>query len=63
MMKGPFFSTYGILANSNDNFIMKHYYSKLVKLPIKINTLDFKNVTDKDIYEKYNVLVPSFKTK
>ena len=46
MRDGPFANIYTILAEANDNFIMKEYYSKLVKLPIKINTLNFKDISN-----------------
>ena len=38
--------TYDILVNSNDNLIMKSYYDRLIRLPIKCNTLDFKKTFD-----------------
>ena len=41
---------------------MKYYYNKLVKLPIKINTLNFKDVTNSSIEEIYHVSLPSSKT-
>ena len=32
-------TTVNILVNSNDNFILRWYYDKLIRLPIKVNTL------------------------
>jgi hypothetical protein len=38
--------TFNILTNSNDNLIMNWYYDKLIRLPIKINTLEFNEIVD-----------------
>lgn len=38
---GSFSNTMNTLSSSNDNFIMKWYYNRLIRLPIKINTLSF----------------------
>ena len=59
MRDGPFANIYTILAEANDNFIMKEYYSKLVKLPIKINTLNFKDITNSKIEKMFNLMIPS----
>jgi len=32
---------FNTLSLSNDNFILKWYYDKLIRLPIRIDTLDF----------------------
>lgn len=34
-------NTLSTLVESNDNFIMQWYQDKLIRLPIKLNTLDF----------------------
>ena len=39
--KGAFTESLNILVNSNDNFTLRWYYNKLIRLPIKIGTLDF----------------------
>ena len=56
-------TTVSILSNSNDNFILKWYYDKLIRLPIKINTLEFDAIVDKATLEKYNVSVLSEKAE
>jgi hypothetical protein len=39
-------TTANILSNSNDNFILRWYSDKLIRLPIKINTLEFDAIVD-----------------
>ena len=39
LANGIFVTTLKILMNSNDNLIMQWYYDKLIKLPIKLDTL------------------------
>ena len=51
------------LTDSNDNFILKWYYDKLIRLPIKIGTLEFKSITDKNVFKVYNINLPSYKAK
>ena len=41
--------TFSTLVNSNDNFVLHWYYDKLIKLPIKLDTLDFHRIVDKDV--------------
>ena len=48
-------TTFSVLSNSNDNFILKWYYNKLIKLPIKIGTLDFHEIVDLGYLKKYKV--------
>lgn len=38
--------TFGTLSEANDNFIMKWYYNRLIRLPIKFGTLDFGEIVD-----------------
>ena len=38
--------TVNTLTESNDNFILKWYYDKLIRLPIKIDTLEFTSIVD-----------------
>jgi hypothetical protein len=54
-------TTVNVLSNSNDNFILKWYYNKLIKLPIKINTLDFHEIVDMRYLKDYNVNILSKK--
>jgi hypothetical protein len=51
--------TFDILVNSNDNFILKWYYYRLIRLPIKCDTLDFNRVIDEINYKKRKINVPS----
>lgn len=51
------------LSESNDNFIMKWYYNKLIRLPIKINTLTFHEIVDPDVLGVFKVRIPSEKAK
>ena len=51
------------LTDSNDNFILKWYYDKLIRLPIKIGTLEFKSITDNNVFKVYNINLPSYKAK
>lgn len=54
-----FMTTLSILSNSNDNFILKWYYDKLIRLPIKIDTLDFHEIVEGSILSKFKVNVLS----
>ena len=51
-----------ILINSNDNLTLKWYYDKLIRLPIKVGTLDFHEIVDMPILKKYGVSIPSEKS-
>ena len=39
-------NTFGTLSEANDNFIMKWYFNRLIRLPIKFGTLDFGKIVD-----------------
>ena len=56
-------STLSILSNSNDNFILKWYYDKLIRLPIKIDTLAFNEIVEASILKTYKVNVLSEKAQ
>ena len=51
------------LVNSSDNFIMQWYSDKLIRLPIKLGTLDFHEIVDQQIYKNYKVQILSQKAK
>jgi len=53
----------GIFVESNDNFIYHSYWSKLVRLPIKIDTLEFHYIIDAQMKKDYGVSIPSRKIK
>jgi hypothetical protein len=53
----------GILTESNDNFVLHAYWSRLVRLPIKIDTLNFHEITNPVLKLTYGADVPSAKTK
>ena len=57
--KGAFSESLNILVNSNDNFTLKWYYNKLIRLPIKIKTLEFDQIIDMPILKQYGVNLPS----
>jgi hypothetical protein len=38
---GSLTTSLNTLINSNDNLTLKWYYDKLIRLPIKVGTLDF----------------------
>jgi hypothetical protein len=42
----PIVSTVKTLTCSNDNFTYKWYYKQLIRLPIKLGTLDFHDLID-----------------
>ena len=48
-------TTANILVNSNDNFILRWYYDKLIRLPIKIDTLEFDGIVDLPTMSQYGV--------
>jgi hypothetical protein len=52
-----------ILTESNDNFILHAYWDRVVRLPIKIATLDFHEIVDLPFKAKYLVDTPSEKAK
>lgn len=54
-----FNSTFSTLSNSNDNFCLKWYYNKLIRLPIKVDTLEFNKIVDEDKLKKYKVNILS----
>ena len=49
--------TFSILSSSNDNFILRWYPEKLIRLPIKINTLEFDAIVDIPTLNMYGVNV------
>lgn len=51
--------TYDILVNSNDNLIMKSYYDRLIRLPIKCGTLDFNKTIDALRFRNEKIYIPS----
>lgn len=58
------FSKYqGILIDSNDNFILYTYWNRLIRLPIKIDTLDFHEITNNFLKKTYGADVASDRTK
>jgi hypothetical protein len=57
MGSGMLLKTLSILVSSHDNLIIKWYYDKLIRLPIKIGTLAFSETVDLDILKKYKVNV------
>lgn len=59
--QGSFATIRSSLSESNDNFIFKWYYDKLVRLPIKINTLSFNEIVDLPILKQFRVLLPTEK--
>jgi predicted solute-binding protein len=48
-------------VDSNDNFALHSYWDKLVRLPIKIGTLDFQEINNEYLKETYGAVVPSDK--
>jgi len=54
---------FSILLESNDNFTLYTYWDRLVRLPIKIGTLDFHDIVDSNYRERYFVYLPSEKSK
>ncbi len=52
-------NTFGTLSEANDNFIMKWYYNQLIRLPIKFGTLDFGEIVDEKVYDRYKIQIPS----
>lgn len=56
-------NTFSTLVNSNDNFVLQWYYDKLIKLPIKLGTLDFHMIVDKEIEKNHHIKVLSEKAK
>lgn len=54
---------YNILTESNDNLIMQWYSDKLIRLPIRIGTLDFHEITDAKLTKKYHINVLTEKSK
>lgn len=51
------------LSESNDNLILDWYHNYLIRLPIKIGTLEFNSILDDKYMQKYKMQVPSHKTK
>lgn len=51
------------LTESNDNLILDWYYQFLIRLPIKIGTLEFNSILVDKYLQKYKMQVPSAKTK
>lgn len=60
---GNLIKTMQTLTESNDNFILKWYYNKLIRLPIKIDTLAFLQIVDQKVRKNYNINLPSVKAK
>jgi hypothetical protein len=60
---GQSLRTVSIFTESNDNFVFHSYSDKLVKLPIKIGTLDFHYIMDKQMQLDYGVTLPSHRVK
>jgi hypothetical protein len=52
-------NTFGTLSEANDNFIMKWYFNRLIRLPIKFGTLDFGEIVDEKVYNKFKIQIPS----
>jgi hypothetical protein len=52
-----------IFMESNDNFVFHSYSDKLVKLPIKLGTLDFHYIVDKQMQSDYGVSLPNHRVK
>jgi hypothetical protein len=44
-------------TESNDNLIMDLYKDRVIKCPIKIGTLDFHKITQKD--KERNIFIPT----
>lgn len=59
VQKGDLSSTVGTLVNSNDNFTLKWYREKLIRLPIKVGTLDFHEIVQVETLERYLVERPT----
>lgn len=51
------------LSESNDNLILDWYHSYLIRLPIKIGTLEFNSILVDKYMKKYRMQVPSHQTK
>ena len=51
------------LSESNDNLILEWYPSYLIRLPIKIGTLEFNSILVDKYLQKYKMQVPSHQTK
>lgn len=47
------------MKDCNDNLIKYWYSDKLIRLPIKINTLAFNKTTDNQFYEKFKIRIHS----
>lgn len=54
---------YNILSESNDNLILQWYGNRLIRLPIRIGTLDFHEITEQRITDKYHINVLTEKSK
>lgn len=61
LQKGNLSSTINTLVNSNDNFTLKWYFDKLIRLPIKVGTLDFHEIVDESALKTYGVKCSSEK--
>ena len=51
------------LSESNDNIILDWYHNYLIRLPIKIGTLEFNSILVDKYWQKYKMQVPSHQTK
>ena len=54
-------STFATLSEANDNFIMKWYFNRLIRLPIKFGTLEFGEIVDEKTYKTFKIQIPSSK--
>ena len=45
--------------NASDNLTLKWFYNKVMKLPIKLGTLDFHKMVDPLKLQKYGVILPT----
>jgi hypothetical protein len=61
--RSEFKKIFSILIISNDNFTLHSYWDRLVRLPIKIDTLDFHEIINTDMKKMYGADVPSDKMK
>jgi hypothetical protein len=52
---GGLTETFNTLIESNDNLTLKWYYNQLIRLPIKLGTLDFDGMVHPSTLKKYGV--------
>lgn len=62
MSEGPFTTILNTLLESSDNFTLRYYYDQVIRLPIKVGTLDFHLIVEQSILKRYGISLPSEKS-